>query len=279
MVMFTAFAVAVGHDGLNTAQAHAYARAMRAAPNTHERTLLEANLLAKLLDLRPGAAFADVGAWDGNYTLLLSRSVLPRGQAIATDQASRLNLIREAAARERLNLTVVEATADDAGLAPSSLDAILLRTSFHHHSRPASALAQFDAALRDGGRLLLVENAPQGTRNNRSASWRLCKDQAVEYEWAKEQEALARTGRSDAAANCTHAQELDSALHPLGAGMGISRDVVYHEARAAGFRLKAELSRWPTARFGGEYALLFLKPSGATPLAARRGRVARRGLR
>ena len=46
--MFTAFAVAVGHVGLNTAQAHAYARAMRAAPNTHERTLLEANLLAKL---------------------------------------------------------------------------------------------------------------------------------------------------------------------------------------------------------------------------------------
>ena len=238
-------------------------RALSFEAGSAERVEAELALMAELMGLQPGSIVADVGSYDGAHIVHLAQYVLPGGAAIASDVAERLPVITATAASANITVTVVESQPSDTGLSALCCDAIMLRTVFHHLPQPALALAQFDAALRPGGRLLIIENEPQGPRNSPSASWQLCSGAEVELDWAKEAKLLKRTGRSDGVNKCSKIEELDAHLHPLGAGMGISHDVVYHELLAAGFTVNSDLSRWPTNRFGGEYAILFDK--GAPP--------------
>ena len=127
-------------------------RADREATEQPERVL-------DALHLRPGDRVADVGAGTGYFALRIARRVGPSGHVFATDiQPEMLSILRErAAAAHATQIETVLATEDDARLAPQSIDLALMVDVYHELAHPIETLAQIQRALRDGGRIVLVE--------------------------------------------------------------------------------------------------------------------------
>lgn len=112
----------------------------------------------RALDLAPSMTVADVGAGTGYFAVRLARAV-PDGAVIATDlEPDMVRYLDERAAREQLpNLRAVRATPTDTGLAPGSVDAILVVHVWHHLADRVAYARQLAAALRPGGRLFIVD--------------------------------------------------------------------------------------------------------------------------
>lgn len=112
-----------------------------------------------LMQIRPGMTVADIGAGTGYFLAHLSRAVGPGGKVLGLDiEPDMVRYMTERAARE--NLTNVEArkvTTDDPGLAPQSVDRVLIVNTWHHvPARPAYA-ARLAMALAPGGMIYIVD--------------------------------------------------------------------------------------------------------------------------
>ena len=111
------------------------------------------------LELEPGQVVCDLGCGVGTITLPMARLVGPAGKVVAVD----IQLEMLAGLEQRLRaagVTNVEAVAGDeksARLAPASTDLVLMVDVYHELTFPAEVLASVHAALRPGGRLVLVE--------------------------------------------------------------------------------------------------------------------------
>ncbi len=111
------------------------------------------------LAVRPGSRVADVGAGQGFFTARLARAVGPTGRVYAVDIAAaalaRLRALADTFAQR--NITVIEGRLDDPLLPRDSLDAVLIVNAYHEMSAHDTMLARLRAALRSGGRLVLLE--------------------------------------------------------------------------------------------------------------------------
>lgn len=118
--------------------------------------------LADRLALGAGSYVADVGAGDGEYALALARRVGPEGRVYATEIDAEKRAAIERAAREAglANVVVIEALEDATGLPEACCDAAFLRDVYHHLTKPEPTLASLHAALRPGGRLLVIDFRP-----------------------------------------------------------------------------------------------------------------------
>lgn len=89
----------------------------------------------------------------------LSRSVGRDGQVYATDvQPGMLDLLRRRVDKERLsNVTLVQGTIDDPKLPAATFDMILMVDVYHELARPQAFTARLKEALKDDGRLVLIE--------------------------------------------------------------------------------------------------------------------------
>ncbi len=101
---------------------------------------------------------ADVGAGTGYFSVRLARAV-PDGEVIATDiEPDMVRYIEARARREHLaNLRAIQATPTSSGLAARSVDAILVVHVWHHIADRSAYARDLAAALRPGGRLLIVD--------------------------------------------------------------------------------------------------------------------------
>jgi len=115
--------------------------------------------LLRLLDARPGAVIADVGAGDGFYTVRIARAVAPTGRAVAVDVAeSALNKLRERVTRDHVaDVDIVLGAADDPHLGDGRLDAVLIHNAYHEMTAYEAMLRRIHSALKPGGRLVIVE--------------------------------------------------------------------------------------------------------------------------
>lgn len=112
----------------------------------------------RALELAPTAVVADVGAGTGYFAVRLARAV-PQGQVIATDiEPDMVRYLEQRAQREHLpNLRAIHATSAASGLAPGSVDAILIVDVWHHIADRAAYARDLAVALRPGGRVLVVD--------------------------------------------------------------------------------------------------------------------------
>lgn len=112
------------------------------------------------LELHPSLTVADVGAGTGYFTVRLARAV-PEGVVIATDvEPALVRALTERVRAEGLhNVRVVQGGASDPGLAPASVDRILLLGVWHHLQDRATYARALGEALAPGGRILIVEGA------------------------------------------------------------------------------------------------------------------------
>jgi len=119
----------------------------------------------KLLDARPGAVIADVGAGEGFFTVPIARAVVPGGRVIAEDiDEKALAKLRQRADREHVeNVEVVLGTVDDPRL-PAQLDAAIIHNAYHEMTAHEAILTRIRESLRPGGRLLLIEPMHESSR-------------------------------------------------------------------------------------------------------------------
>jgi predicted methyltransferase len=111
------------------------------------------------LDIRPGMAVADIGAGSGYMTVRLARRVGPAGKVYAEDiQQQMIELLNGRLQREKTtNVVTVLGTLDDPKLPADTIDLMLLVDVYHEFSEPVRMLAGMRAALKSGGRLVLLE--------------------------------------------------------------------------------------------------------------------------
>jgi len=106
-----------------------------------------------------GLTVADVGAGSGYFTVRLASRVGPGGRVFANDlQSEMLKMLTARLARERVtNVTLVQGAIDDPKLPASSLDLAIMVDVYHEFSEPQEMLRGLRAALKPGGRLVLLE--------------------------------------------------------------------------------------------------------------------------
>ena len=126
-----------------------------------EAAAREVPQLVKVLELKPGMTVADVGAGFGAWTMEFAKAVGPSGRVYASDIGTpQLAALREAAKRYT-NVTVVEGAAQTTNLPANCCDAILIRDAYHHLTEPAAIIKSMAAALKQGGRLAVIDFPPR----------------------------------------------------------------------------------------------------------------------
>lgn len=111
------------------------------------------------LGILPGMTVADVGAGSGYFTLRLARRIGPNGHVHAVEvQPDMLAILRERAAKSGMrNITPVLGSEADPRLPKQSMDLILLVDVYHEFSQPQKMLRRMRDALKNSGRLVLLE--------------------------------------------------------------------------------------------------------------------------
>ena len=108
--------------------------------------------------LAADAQVADIGAGTGYFSVRLAERV-PEGRVFAVDiQREMLDILRRRLARNGLdNVELVLGREDDPRLPSNSIDAALLVDAYHEFAYPREMMKGIVAALRPGGRVVLVE--------------------------------------------------------------------------------------------------------------------------
>jgi len=111
------------------------------------------------MGVEQGAVVADVGAGDGFLTARLARAVGSGGRVFAVDvDAQAIERLRRRVQHDVLtNVTVVKGDANDPHLARALLDAAVIVNAYHEMADYRAMLQELRAALKPGGRLVIVE--------------------------------------------------------------------------------------------------------------------------
>jgi ubiquinone/menaquinone biosynthesis C-methylase UbiE len=126
--------------------------------------------IVNALALKPGMVVADVGAGTGVMTLLFAEKVGAGGTAIAQDIAPEfLRGIGERARKAGLKqVRTLLGDEKDARLPANGVDLVFTSDTYHHFEYPQAMLASIHAALKPGGRLIVIDYEKIPGRSN---SW------------------------------------------------------------------------------------------------------------
>lgn len=108
---------------------------------------------------RPGMNIADIGAGTGLFTRLFAAAVEPDGTVYAIDIASTFidNILRTCREQGLLNVKGIVNTPVDIGLPANTIDLAFLTDTYHHFEYPQQTLASIHQALRDEGRIIIID--------------------------------------------------------------------------------------------------------------------------
>jgi len=116
------------------------------------------SLLLKNLAVKPGMLIADIGAGSGYHSSLLSKMV-GTGKVFAVDvEPEMIAYLNERIKQEKLSRIVpVLGTEQKLPLPENTIDMMLLVDVYHEFSYPYEMTLSMRAALKPGGKLVLVE--------------------------------------------------------------------------------------------------------------------------
>ena len=122
------------------------------------------------LGLESGSAVADIGAGRGYFTYKFAERVGPAGRVYAVDiQQERLDQIRRGLSQRGFrNVELIHGEPDDPGLAPDSVEAILIVNAYHEMRDFDEMLQAMHRALKPGGVLGIIDaEATEGRQRSR----------------------------------------------------------------------------------------------------------------
>ncbi len=152
----------------------------------------------ELLALKPGQTVIDVFAGGGYYSELMAYLVGSEGQVLLHNNQAYRNFVGPALTErmQRLSLPQLQQydrEVSDLGLSAESLDAAIIIMSYHdlYHADPDNGwpaidsknfLGQLHAALKPGGKFLIVDHAAQPGSGNQAAQdlHRITEDFAIQ---------------------------------------------------------------------------------------------------
>ena len=116
------------------------------------------DLLIKNMGLKKGDQVADVGAGSGYFSFRMAELV-PDGKVFAVDISPQmLGIVRAKMASKKVtNAEPVLSTIKDIKLPPDSIDCVLIVDAYHEFSHPREMAQSIFNALREKGRLILIE--------------------------------------------------------------------------------------------------------------------------
>ena len=129
-------------------------------PSADRDTFFRVPEVLAAMALEAGGHAADVGAGDGFFTVRMARLVGPRGRVIAEDVDEKaLAKLRERIVKEPVpeNVETVLGQPNDPKLPEHTLDAVLVCNAYHEMTEHDAMLSHIYRALRNGGRLVLLE--------------------------------------------------------------------------------------------------------------------------
>ncbi len=118
------------------------------------------DLLLKELALRPGEHVADIGAGSGYFSWRMAKIVGETGRVYATDiQQEMLDILMRQMRKQGAENVVqpILGTVQDCGVPAASVDTVILVDVYHELDFPYEMARSMIAALKPGGRLVLVE--------------------------------------------------------------------------------------------------------------------------
>jgi ubiquinone/menaquinone biosynthesis C-methylase UbiE len=109
--------------------------------------------------LRPGMYVADIGAGTGLFTRLFATAVEPGGTVYAVDISETFidNILRTCREQNLANVTGIVNTQTDTALPANSVDLAFIADTYHHFEYPRQMLASIHEALRNDGRVIIVD--------------------------------------------------------------------------------------------------------------------------
>lgn len=124
-----------------------------------------------IMDIEPGMTVVDIGAGTGYFLPHLSAAVGPEGRVLGLDiEPDMVRYMTERATRQGLdNVEAREVSPADPGLAPASVDRVLVVNTWHHIADRAAYAAKLARALKPGGAVYIVDytlTAKRGPRRS-----------------------------------------------------------------------------------------------------------------
>ncbi len=121
----------------------------------------DADRLAVLLNWHAGSVVAEIGAGEGQMTLVAAKDVGPTGHVYTTElDEKKLAHLKELAATNP-NLTALLGSQDSTNLPAECCDSIFLRRVYHHFTQPEKLDSSLFQALKPGGKLAVIDFPPR----------------------------------------------------------------------------------------------------------------------
>jgi ubiquinone/menaquinone biosynthesis C-methylase UbiE len=144
----------------------------------------EADTVMQLAEIQPGMSVADIGAGEGYYTVRLAPLVGKEGRVLAQDivPETRDALARRVNRENLENVAVKLGEPNDPKLPERSFDRVLLIHMYHEIERPSEFLWHVRAALKQEGRVVVVDADRPTDRHGTPPRLLVCEFAAVGYE-------------------------------------------------------------------------------------------------
>ncbi len=115
--------------------------------------------IIQALDLKPGMAVGDIGAGTGFFSLLISDAVGAEGKVYSVDIAKNfIDHIKTISAEHgKRNIEGIVCSERSADLPAQSIDLAFICDTYHHFEYPHDTMASIHAALKPGGKLVIVD--------------------------------------------------------------------------------------------------------------------------
>ncbi len=112
----------------------------------------------KNMKLKADEVIADIGAGSGYYSFRMAERV-SKGKVLAVDlQPEMLDIMRQKIKRNKIkNVELIQGQEANPNLAQHSVDMVLMVDVYHELSYPKEMMEQIVAALKPGGRFILLE--------------------------------------------------------------------------------------------------------------------------
>jgi ubiquinone/menaquinone biosynthesis C-methylase UbiE len=123
--------------------------------------------ILEAMGISEGSQIADVGAGSGFFTGRIAKKVGPAGRvyAVDIDEKNAIPRLQDLVKKESLtNVDVIHSEPGDPKLPEGKLDAVLMVIAYHEIQPYQEMLSHVKAALKPGGRFVIVEMMPRKTR-------------------------------------------------------------------------------------------------------------------
>lgn len=130
--------------------------------NPRRRIVLPPELPVKIFGFSLGTRVADFGCGSGYFAVEIAKAIGTKGVLFAIDQHPEMLDAAEERFHEAnlFHVRYIKNTENDIPLADASLDDVFMATVYHELDSPSTALKEIHRALKQGGRMLILDWLP-----------------------------------------------------------------------------------------------------------------------